>query len=93
MHIGNDIIAAKLTPVLAVTDGTITYAPMDEPSYGYYLSLRDSEGYEYDYVHLNNDTPGTDDGNGKNDTARSQRYSRRSGRRGLSAVRPGIGLC
>ncbi len=64
VHIGNDIMADKLTPVLAATDGTIIFAPMVEPSYGYYLSLRDAEGYTYDYVHLNNDNPGTDDGKG-----------------------------
>ncbi len=64
VHIGNDIIAKKLTPVLAVRDGMITFAPMVEPSYGYYLALEDSEGYTYHYLHLNNDNPGTDDGNG-----------------------------
>jgi len=26
--------------------------------------LEDAEGYTYDYIHLNNDTPGTDDGHG-----------------------------
>jgi putative cell wall-binding protein len=34
------------------------------PSYGYYLRIRHDDGTSASYVHINNDTPGTDDGLG-----------------------------
>lgn len=63
-HQGIDIIAAKMTPVIAVADGTITFIAIPQASWGYSITLRDSQGYQYRYLHLNNDTPGTDDGAG-----------------------------
>lgn len=63
-HAGVDIMAAKMTPVVAAVSGKIVFAPSPEPSYGYMLELRGDDGYDYFYIHLNNDTPGTDDGNG-----------------------------
>ena len=63
-HNATDIMADKMTPIVAVVDGVIDYAPMDEPSYGYMITLDGDDGYEYNYVHINNDTPGTDDGAG-----------------------------
>lgn len=64
IHHATDMIAAKMTPVLAAADGQIDFAPMAEPSYGYMITLNGDDGYTYNYVHLNNDTPGTDDGAG-----------------------------
>ncbi len=63
-HEGVDIMADQMVPVVAAASGEVTFAPMDEPSYGYMISIRGNDGYEYHYIHLNNDTPGTDDGNG-----------------------------
>ena len=63
-HLGNDIIADKMTPVVAAVDGVVSYIPMTEPSYGYMITIQDADGYQYRYLHLNNDTPGTDDGLG-----------------------------
>ena len=63
-HLGIDIIAAKMTPVVAATAGTVTYVVSPQASWGYSVSIRDAEGYQYRYLHLNNDTPGTDDGKG-----------------------------
>lgn len=63
-HIGNDIFGVKGQPLLATVDGTIRWVAYPEPSYGWYLSLTDADGYQYNYLHINNDTPGTDDGNG-----------------------------
>jgi hypothetical protein len=64
-HAGTDIMAAKLTPAVAARDATVTGlkdTATPDGSQGNYLILRDAEGWEYWYVHLNNDTPGTDDG-------------------------------
>lgn len=64
LHIGNDIIAAKMVPLVAVADGYINYLAIPQQSWGYEISLQDDDGYTYDYLHVNNDTPGTDDGIG-----------------------------
>lgn len=64
IHHATDIIAPKMTPVLAAQSGRVSFAPMEEPSYGFMLSIDGDDGYEYNYIHLNNDTPGTDDGAG-----------------------------
>lgn len=64
LHHATDIMATKMTPVLAAMAGEVSFAPTDEPSYGYMITINGDDGYEYNYVHLNNDTPGTDDGAG-----------------------------
>jgi len=63
-HDATDIMAPKMTKILAPVDGRITYAPTEEPSYGFMLSLEGDDGYKYHFIHINNDTPGTDDGAG-----------------------------
>lgn len=63
-HLGIDIIAAKMTPLVAVTDGTISFIAIPQASWGYAITLEDADGYSYRYLHINNDTPGTDDGAG-----------------------------
>ncbi len=59
LHIGTDIMADKLQEIVAVDDGEIFWV-----SYGgsNYLYLRADSGYRYVYIHLNNDSPFTDDG-------------------------------
>ncbi len=64
IHHAADIMAKKMQKIVAAVDGKIEFAPMVEPSYGYMIIQRGSDGIIYNYVHLNNDTPGTDDGNG-----------------------------
>ena len=64
VHEGNDLIAPKMTPILAARGGRVVFAPTTEPSYGYMLSIAGDDGYKYNYLHINNDTPGTDDGVG-----------------------------
>lgn len=63
-HLGIDIIADKMTPVVAVADGEVTFIAIPQASWGYAITIRDNDGYSYRYLHLNNDTPGTDDGQG-----------------------------
>ena len=68
-HYAIDILAPKMTPVFAATDGVIDFAPMTQPAYGYMITLEGDDGFTYNYVHLNNDTPGTDDGQGGHENA------------------------
>ena len=62
-HQGNDIFGAKLQKLLAAHDGRITWTSTDSSgTSGNMLILEDSEGWDYWYIHINNDSPGTDDG-------------------------------
>jgi hypothetical protein len=62
-------MAPKMTKILAAQSGVVTFAPNPEPSYGYMLTVKGDDGYTYNYIHINNDTPGTDDGMGGIDNA------------------------
>ena len=62
-HEGTDIMAPKLTPALAIVSGEITkIKDCDCGLAGNYIELTGEDGWMYRYVHMNNDTPGTDDG-------------------------------
>jgi S-layer homology domain/Peptidase family M23 len=69
-HAGNDLMAPKMTPILAVVDGTVDWLNLTgkHSSYNqfayYNILLHGDDGNDYFYIHLNNDTPGTDDGQG-----------------------------
>ena len=63
-HEANDIMGAKMMPLIAAVDGWVDYIVIPEASWGYAVYIRDRDGYSYNYLHINNDTPGTDDGNG-----------------------------
>jgi murein DD-endopeptidase MepM/ murein hydrolase activator NlpD len=60
-HRGQDILAPKMTPVVAAFDGTVR--PRARNGH-YLLTLVGDHGWSAEYMHLNNDTPGTDDGQG-----------------------------
>jgi hypothetical protein len=60
-HCGTDILGPKHSDLYATVGGTITSMPMVKPSYGYMISLQGNDGRKYSYVHLNDDTPGTND--------------------------------
>lgn len=62
-HEGIDIIADHMTPIVSATDGRVTYITIPEASWGNAVVVEDDDGYRYWYIHMNNDTPGTDDGN------------------------------
>jgi hypothetical protein len=59
-HAGIDILADKMTPVVAVASGTVRWIGEE----CCYFALTHDDGWESWYIHLNNDTPGTDDGLG-----------------------------
>lgn len=68
-HMGQDLMGAKMTPVLAAFDGTITSLKREtKVGEGNYVVLTAdrgaAKGWSAIYVHMNNDTPGTDDGRG-----------------------------
>lgn len=60
-HKGNDLLAPRMTEVYAVADGTVIYVGINNLS-GRNVKLEHVEGWESYYLHLNNDNPGTDDG-------------------------------
>jgi len=59
-HEGVDILAPKMTPVYAVADASVSWIGSQCCS----VFLRHDDGWRSWYIHLNNDTPGTDDGLG-----------------------------
>jgi S-layer homology domain/Peptidase family M23 len=69
-HEGNDLLVPKMTPLLAVVPGALDWLNLTGKlsSYNglpyYNILLRGDDGNDYFYIHLNNDTPGTDDGLG-----------------------------
>src|SRR3954469_9658623 len=60
-HEGNDLIGAKLMPLVAAAAGTIDWVNLDSGTAGNALSIKDADGWRYLYLHINNDTPGTND--------------------------------
>lgn len=63
-HEGTDIIADKMTPILAVSDGTIGWMHAEIGGNCCAMAIEHDDGWASWYIHLNNDTPGTDDGQG-----------------------------
>lgn len=61
-HLGNDIVGVRLQPLVAAADGVVTHLVRNHPTAGWGLVITDDEGWDYRYYHVNNDTPGTDDG-------------------------------
>lgn len=60
-HQGNDLMAPKMTPVYAIAFGVITSVGEGGIA-GRRVIVDHRNGFESWYLHLNNDTPGTDDG-------------------------------
>jgi peptidoglycan hydrolase-like protein with peptidoglycan-binding domain len=69
-HHAQDLMAAKMTPVVAAASGRVEYVngstnPNDlRPHRCCSLAINHDDGWHSVYIHLNNDTPGTDDGEG-----------------------------
>ncbi len=60
-HEGVDMMGPRLVPLLAARDGEISWMRLDAAR-GNNLVITDDDGWEYHYIHINNDSPGTDDG-------------------------------
>jgi murein DD-endopeptidase MepM/ murein hydrolase activator NlpD len=67
-HTGTDIMSPKGTWVVAVDDGVVERLDWNRLS-GWNIMIRHADGWTSHYLHLNNDTPGTDDGEGGEETA------------------------
>ena len=62
-HEGTDVFGNKLQPLLATVDGRVSWMRLGGTGNGgNMISIEDEDGWEYWYLHLNNDSPGTDDG-------------------------------
>ncbi|HEX7259487.1 MAG TPA: peptidoglycan DD-metalloendopeptidase family protein [Candidatus Saccharimonadia bacterium] len=64
IHGATDIFAPKGRLLVSPVNGTITSVIVPQASWGYSVTVRDTEGYSFRFIHMNNDTPGTDDGQG-----------------------------
>lgn len=60
-HEGQDLMGKKMLPLLAAVDGTVYRVKYDN-TIGSSLTIKAADGWTYHYIHVNNDTPGTDDG-------------------------------
>ncbi len=67
-HVGVDMIGPQMTPLVAAADGVISWM-RHSTTRGNILYLTDDNGWQYTYIHINNDTPGTDDGANRYDEA------------------------
>jgi hypothetical protein len=63
-HEGVDIMAEKMIPVVAVAAGTVGWMHDEQGGDCCAMALNHDDGWSSWYIHLNNDTPGTDDGLG-----------------------------
>ena len=61
-HQGNDLLGVRMQPLLAAVDGTITNIRTESGISGNGITVTGADGWYYNYFHVNNDTPGTDDG-------------------------------
>jgi murein DD-endopeptidase MepM/ murein hydrolase activator NlpD len=62
-HVGTDMLGVRMQPLLAAVDGTVTRIRYENNEMsGGGISVTGADGWYYNYFHVNNDTPGTDDG-------------------------------
>lgn len=64
-HMGQDLMGPKMRPLVATFDGYVS--SLKRETYvgeGNYVTIKGDNGWSANYLHVNNDTPGTDDGKG-----------------------------
>ena len=67
VHLGQDLMGPKMSPLVAAFDGVVTSLTRDGRSGNSLVIAADrgrAAGWTAVYLHVNNDTPGTDDGAG-----------------------------
>lgn len=62
-HHGQDLMAKKMTPLVACFEGKVIVG-LARPGGHHTIKIKGSNGWTACYYHVNNDTPGTDDGQG-----------------------------
>ncbi len=62
-HIGQDLMGPKMATAVACFDGVISLG-RDRGNAGHTITLKNRSGWTAQYYHMNNDTPGSDDGRG-----------------------------
>lgn len=67
-HRGQDIFGPKMLPLIACFDGVVSVR-RERGISGNIVTLDGDNGWTAQYYHVNNDTPGTDDGKGTDDYA------------------------
>lgn len=67
-HEGQDLMGKKMQPLLAAVTGTIHRVTFNNAT-GNSVVIKATDGWTYHYIHVNNDTPGTDDGKATRDQA------------------------
>ena len=67
-HAGTDIMSPKGSWIVAVDDGIVERLEWNRLS-GWNIMIRHADSWTSHYLHLNNDTAGTDDGEGGPETA------------------------
>jgi len=62
-HEGEDLMGKKMLPLVAAVDGVVYRLTFNNTSTGgNSVVIKGADGWTYHYLHVNNDTPGTDDG-------------------------------
>ncbi|HZH98853.1 MAG TPA: M23 family metallopeptidase, partial [Fimbriimonadaceae bacterium] len=67
-HQGQDLMAEKMTPLVACFDGTVSLG-RGRGNAGNTITIYGDNGWIAQYYHVNNDTPGTNDGMGGDEHA------------------------
>ncbi len=67
-HRGTDVMSPRGTRIVAVADGFVMRMGWNRTS-GWNIALQHADAWTSHYLHLNNDTAGTDDGEGGAETA------------------------
>jgi murein DD-endopeptidase MepM/ murein hydrolase activator NlpD len=64
-HFGQDLMGPKMRPLVAAFNGVVSSVKRESRvGDGNYVTIQGDNGWSANYLHVNNDTPGTDDGKG-----------------------------
>jgi hypothetical protein len=64
-HFGQDLMGPKMRPLVAAFTGYVSSVKRETTvGEGNYVTIKGDNGWSANYLHVNNDTPGTDDGKG-----------------------------